>query len=88
MCQEIQLSDVRLALLDYCEEHGEDEHCLPDDLLAQFDDPWEDRLAHAVSHRRRARQLASVSDDGAAEIHQALYANMARAAGGQSADTN
>lgn len=79
MCQEIHLSDVRLALLDYCEESQEDEHVLPDDLLAQFDERWDDGYAHAVSHRRRAKQLASAGDDGAAAIHRDLFANMARA---------
>jgi hypothetical protein len=81
MCQEIHLSDVRLALLDYCEGHDEDdEHPQPDDLLAQFDDSGEDAFAHALEHGRRARQLASLGDAAAAEIHEALFANMARRA--------
>jgi hypothetical protein len=82
MCQEIHLSDVRLALLDYCEEHdADDEHLQAEDLLAQFDDSRDDSFIHAFDHRRRAKQLASLGDDDAASIHRALFANMVRAAG-------
>ena len=49
MCQEIHLSDVRLALLDYCEEHEEDDdQPQPDELLAQLDDTGGDKLAHVL----------------------------------------
>jgi hypothetical protein len=78
MCQEIHLSDLRPALLDYCEEN--DESIQLQDVLERLDHAEEYRLVHATDHRRRAKRFASLGDTAAASIHQALFANMARAA--------
>ena len=53
MCQEIDLSEVRLALLGYWEERGKDgEHLPPDELLVQFDGSWGGGVADALDDSR------------------------------------
>lgn len=81
MCQEIHLSDIRSALLDYCEEiEGDVRQVRADDLLHEFDESEVDRYVHAFDHSLRASQLAAVGDTDASAIHHALCVNMARAA--------
>lgn len=81
MCQEIHISDVRLAMLDYCRE--EDEHLDVYDLLGRLHEPLDDDdgAAHARDHARRAKNLDARGDGHAASIHKALLANMKRAVG-------
>jgi hypothetical protein len=82
MCQEIHLSDVRLALLDFCEENeGVGERGQADDLIAQLDDAVDDPIVHVVDHRRRAKELALLGDESGAVIHRALSENIRRNAG-------
>jgi hypothetical protein len=76
MCREIHVSDIRMALLDYCEEDFRAERSHVEDLVAEMEEP----LVHAVDHGQRAAGLAAAGDDGAADIHRALLTNMARAA--------
>ena len=76
MCREIHLADLRLALMDCCDDVGDEEQCHVDDLLAEFEQP----LSHAVEHGARAAKLAARGDKDAAIIHRALMANMAQAA--------
>lgn len=84
MCQEVQTSDVPLALLDYCDAEQEDEHIGADALIARSAKlPEEDKVeavTHARDHARRAKRLVDTGDEDAASIHQALLANMARVA--------
>lgn len=77
MCQEIHLADIRTALIDFYEEEAGSDHGQADDFLAQIDGSL-DGLAHAVNHGRRAAELEFAGDAGAASIHRALVANIAR----------
>ena len=84
MCQEVHLSDVRSALLDYCDQgNRDDEHIPVDDLLARFDAPAEPAYGHALDHGRRANELSEAGDHDGAAIHKALIENIARTAAAQ-----
>lgn len=77
MCLLVHLSDVRLALLDLCEDDAEvDEYPQPDDLIAQLNAPVDGPMVHELDHRRRAEELASRGDESGAAIHRALSENM------------
>lgn len=81
MCQEVQMADLRKALVDYCDELNVVEtESRVDDLLAQFDDPCAPVPPHALEHRRRGARLRAGGDQAGAEIHRALESNLARAA--------
>ncbi len=75
MCREIHISDIRMALLDL-EEDDVVERTYVDEFVAELEDPF----MHASEHARRAKRLSSRGDEAAADIHQALLANMVRAA--------
>ncbi len=42
---------------------------------------YEDPFPHAAAHFKRAVDLFAAGDDGAADIHRALFANLARGKG-------
>ena len=84
MCQEVHLADVRLALIDFCEDdEAVESESQIDDLLAQFDDPFAEAIPHVIEHRMRGVELDARGDRAGAHIHRALQKNMARALRGR-----